>query len=255
MNNEAGSQKTRVFIYGSCVSRDTFEHLPQDGFSLVKYVARQSLISAFSPSNTRFDLNSLGSAFQRRMVEDDVVGSLPSALAAHQDDIDLLVWDLADERLGVYRTSDANYLTRSLETIRADLTEKTHPTWEHLPFGSNEHFALWSSASRQFARLRAHLGLSQRTVLLNVPWASQTLTGDSSPASFGLDAHTANALFQRYYEAAIDMDPTLRLLTIPTSDALSDNDHPWGPAPFHYAVPVYRSLTGSIVRAFKDRDN
>ena len=37
-----------MFIYGSCVSRDTFEFLRPLGYGLVDYVARQSLISAFS---------------------------------------------------------------------------------------------------------------------------------------------------------------------------------------------------------------
>jgi hypothetical protein len=43
------SRPMRVLVVGSCVSRDTFEFLRPDCFTLQGYVARQSLISAFGP--------------------------------------------------------------------------------------------------------------------------------------------------------------------------------------------------------------
>ena len=47
--------KTRVFIYGSCVSRDTFEYLDPDQFEIVQYVARQSALSAYTRPVTLVD--------------------------------------------------------------------------------------------------------------------------------------------------------------------------------------------------------
>ena len=236
---------TRVFIYGSCVSRDTFEYLPGEQFTLVKYVARQSLISAFSRADVTIDLSGLESNFQRRMVEDDVAGSLPRLLAETAGDTDILLWDLADERLGVYRTPDGTYLTRSVEAIRAGLAEHAAGAWVHVPFGTDEHFDLWCAALEQFAHLRKQTGLADRTLLLQVPWAARTTEGGPAPASFGMQAEEANALFERYFAAAGD-DPALKTVRIEDRDAVSDTDHRWGTAPFHYSPVVYRRLTDSI---------
>ena len=65
----------RVFILGSCVSRDAFS-LPSDGLELVGYFARTSLASAFHPQVAPRSLAQLATAipssFQRRMVQADL---------------------------------------------------------------------------------------------------------------------------------------------------------------------------------------
>ena len=56
----------RVFIYGSCVTRDAVEHWKDDERRVVGYVARQSLISALSPPGDaeQFRLSAIESPFQ-----------------------------------------------------------------------------------------------------------------------------------------------------------------------------------------------
>ena len=72
-----------VFIYGSCVSRDSYERLDSAMFPLVSYVARQSLISSFSRPATFVSMpefTGLTSKFQIKMLGGDLESSLPRSL-------------------------------------------------------------------------------------------------------------------------------------------------------------------------------
>ncbi|WP_418606330.1 DUF6270 domain-containing protein [Georgenia sp. SUBG003] len=78
------TQRVRALLYGSCVSRDAFQHLG-GGYELLQYVARQSLISAMSPAAVLPAQPSLVSPFQERMVRDDVASTAPSVLLDRAD--------------------------------------------------------------------------------------------------------------------------------------------------------------------------
>src|SRR5690606_3435896 len=99
------------------VSRDTFELLDTSRYSLLAYVARQSLISALGPATPLAVPLAELSPFQRRMVEGDIGSDLRSRLAAAARNTDLLLWDLTDERLGIYRMPDGGFVTRTPDVI------------------------------------------------------------------------------------------------------------------------------------------
>lgn len=89
----AGANRpVRTLVYGSCDSRDTFSELPRGEFELVDYVARQSLISAYSTPVTEQPVPRMSSRFQQRMVRGDFVSSLPSVLAQHARAISPVLW-------------------------------------------------------------------------------------------------------------------------------------------------------------------
>lgn len=240
----------RVFIYGSCVSRDTFEHLDPQDFELVDYVARQSLISAAAPATAtpipNFDTRS---PFQERMLRGDWASSLFQTLREQGEQIDLLVWDLCDERLGV-RQLDAlspqlgkPMATRSVDGIRTGLDEQLLEA-RLVPFGSRQHRLLFLHSLRQFSTLLRDLGLQDRTILLAPDWAHHDTRGGKTPSSFGLAAKRANRLFADYYAAAAKVTGVhvVRL----SSDIQAAPHHVWGPAPFHYTEQVYAKLCGAI---------
>ena len=78
----------KIAIFGSCVSRDTCEFLPEA--EVVAYVARHSVTSLESPHGTRgVDLNDLTSAFQKRMVMSDLRGNGVERIVKHARDLDL----------------------------------------------------------------------------------------------------------------------------------------------------------------------
>ncbi|KQT99843.1 DUF6270 domain-containing protein [Sanguibacter sp. Leaf3] len=232
------AERIRVAIYGSCVSRDTFEYLAPN-FELVSYTARQSLVSAFTaPVDPAIDLalSMLPSEFQRRMLLADARSSLVDSLDRLPEDLDLLVWDLVDERLGISRFEDGSVQTRSVEQIRAGIVPDNA---EHVRFGSATHRRLWSDALHQWGEALDARDLIGRTVLLAPPWAVDDSEGDPTPASFGLRPDEANEITERYVE---QVRTTLGVPVITTRDVVAAVDHRWGRAAFHYSDDVYQRL-------------
>lgn len=236
------AEQIQVAIYGSCVSRDTFEHLGP-AFELVSYTARQSLVSAFSaPVDPEFDLglSTLPSEFQRRMLRADARSSLVDSLNRLPESLDLLVWDLVDERLGISRFQDGSVQTRSVEQLRAGIVPLNT---EHVPYGSPAHHALWSDALDQWGEALDARKLVGRTVLLAPPWALEDSEGAPTPASFGLRPDDANEITERYVE---QVRSRLGIPVVSTHDVVSARTHRWGRAAFHYSDEVYQRLAADL---------
>ncbi len=238
---EPDASAPRVLVFGSCVARDTIEFAASDSVDLRGYVARQSLISAGDDASAHLpDSLGVSSKFQERMIRNDFAGNLFSRLESLAGEIDVLLWDLADERHGVHRFPDGTIVTRSIDTIRAEPVSALLEETEHIPFGSDEHFALWTQHVDAFdARLR-ELGLFDRTVVLEVPWALRTTEGKTTPWSMGVRAGDANKSYQRYYDYLRQTGH--RMVELPAELVLADPDHRWGLAPFHYTPEVYREV-------------
>lgn len=243
---EESPRKIRTFIYGSCVSRDTFEFLPADQFELVGYTARQSLISAFSPGPDEAISASDLTGFRRRVLIDDARSSIASDLPTMSSMIDLLLLDLTDERLGVYTDDAGGILTRSFEGISSGIDKHIAKEMRHIPFASREHYSRWCRAADAFGELLRETQLFDRTVLVRVPWAAEQDDGSPSPRSFGLSAVHANREYQRYFRC---LESRVGIAALPTDyPVLADSRHKWGPAPFHYEATTYQRQAASIVQ-------
>ncbi|KAA6434879.1 hypothetical protein FQ330_03665 [Agrococcus sediminis] len=231
----------RILVYGSCVARDTVEFAASDTVDLRGYIARQSLISAGNDASTHLPEHmTVSSKFQERMIRADFSGGLFSRLETLAADVDVLLWDLADERHGVYRFADGTVATRSIDTIRIPELEERFAEAEHIEFGTDEHFAIWSWHVHDFVqRLRA-LDLFVRTVVLEVPWAVLTTEGKPSPWSMGVRAAEANKRYRPYYDHLRSLG--FRMVELPEEVVLADPEHKWGLAPFHYTPAVYREV-------------
>lgn len=233
----------RVFVYGSCVARDTVEAAPAGAIDLVGYIARMSLISAGSDATAAFPSDtSLASDFQQRMLTADVAGALEPALRERGPDADVLLWDLTDERHGIYEFADGSVVTRSIDVISAPeaLSRLEQAAERHLSFGDEEHFRRWSEHAEQFAASLQKMGLFDRTVVLQVPWALVTVTGEPTPWSMGVRAADANAAYARYYDHLRSLG--FAVLELQPLAVLADPQHRWGLAPFHYTDEVYAEI-------------
>ncbi|TBT83379.1 hypothetical protein ET989_11875 [Propioniciclava sinopodophylli] len=240
-----GDDRVGVLIYGSCVARDLFEFFEPRAFRLVDYVARQSLVSAFSPGGPPpIDPALLHSRFQRRMLELDAASGLEQVLRDRRDDTDLLLWDLTDERLGLLQNPQGHLTTDSVE-IRAVSGPKSPEGWAHIPYGSREHRDLFMAALSRWRELLDGLGLLERTVLVAPPWAGMTLPADDVPLSFGVDAATGNGILAEYVRLASE---TVRVPVVGRglTDVTSPLLHRWGPAPFHYDEHSYIRLAREV---------
>jgi len=238
--------ETRALIFGSCVSRDTFEFLPE-GFRLLSYVARQSSISVDAPAaGLQSRLTGLPSAFQNRMVSGDVRGDFLDVAERLAPEVDLLLLDLVDERGGVIAT-DGGYVTRLAELWSAGGREATRGG-THVAFGTDEHFALWTAAVTQVVERLRELGLAERTVVLRTPWADRLAEGGPVPVpDWMTEPAVANAQYVRYFDTLAKLD--LAVVELPAELARSTADHRWGPSPFHYTAEAYEFLAAAIAAA------
>lgn len=227
------SAPIRTLVLGSCVSRDLFEELPKGEYTLVGYVARQSLISSFSPPVTRLRPPAMASAFQQRMAKGDYESSLPTVLKRTAGQVDLILWDLTDERLGVYLLPDDTVVTRSVDLIAAGAEPELDSEGMLIPFGNDAHFEMWRRALPQLRNVVSKHHPDSRLSLVALPWAERTESGEPTPTSFGLSAREANTLYERYYDTANAAGTEVLWRD---RDVRAADDHRWGVAPFHYAA-------------------
>lgn len=239
-------QPVHVTVYGSCVARDAVDLAGGDRFPVDDYIARQSLISMGHDAGAHFPQDAeISSAFQRRMMRADFAGDLEHRLVAVKDSTDVLLWDLADERHGVHVFDDGSVATRSVDVVNVPEALAVVDAARHIPFGTDEHFALWAPRAE---RLRDHLveiGLFERTVVLQVPWALVTADGRPTPWSMGTKARDANEAYRRYYEHLRDLG--FRMLELQPLGVLADPEHRWGLAPFHYTQDVYDTIIDRVL--------
>lgn len=239
----------RVAILGSCVSRDTFEILDPNRFSLETYIARHSIVSARSDAGANMPNTwEVASRFQRRNIESDVKGDLETRLAAVAQQTDLLLWDLIDERHGYVQFNDGTIVNRSIDVLSNQELRTALAAGRHYEFGTDEHFAEWSAAAAAFLAVLGRLNLMNRTLIIAEPWASEDRFGKRVPPSLSISPEDANKKYGRYY--AFLEKAGLPLASTPT--AYADESHRWGFAPFHYDSTVYESLRDEI-ELFSDR--
>jgi hypothetical protein len=173
--NAAGASQVRaparLFIYGSCVSRDAFTYVDPAQLRLQGYVARSSLASAFTgPFSIGERAARLESAFQRRMVEYDVEKRLPELLRANT--YDWLLVDFLDERFDLLEFGDS-VLTISAELARTGLLRERPPASRIIPRDSARHLELWHRGLRSLADLLSQIDRSESVILLRAPLASR----------------------------------------------------------------------------------
>lgn len=244
--------KKQILIYGSCVSRDTFEFLDRR-FELLQYIARQSFISVGneSPQVDR-QIPRLKSAFQERMVRGDIYGDAVRKIAEVGEDADLIVFDLIDERGGVIETS-TGYVSKLAEVWNAggkQVLEKN----KHIAFGTDEHFALWRPAADRIIDLLRSRNWLQKSVVLRTPWVDRDSEGQTVHyPDWMMDPKVANSRYQKYYDYLLANG--LKIVSLPDSIAETTPDHKWGPSPFHYSERGYRYLAQELERLLEDLDS
>lgn len=233
----------RIAIVGSCVSRDTVEARPPESYQLLRYIARNSSISVGSDASSHLpDALEMDSPFQQRQLELDAHGELWGELALLGPDVDVLLWDLCDERHGVVRFDDGSYLTRSIDILSNPTLVATLDPGEHITFGSDRHFHMWELATDRFVGFLRDQGLLDRTLVLATDWAERTTQGKTTPWSMGTKPRKANVAFARYYDHLRSLGLTL----VHVDQPLADPEHRWGLAAFHYTPAVYAQMNAAI---------
>jgi|GEM_PF-2268197 len=235
----------RVFVYGSCVSRDLMPYLARHGYELVDYCARQSLLSAMSGAvPVEVPAERFASKFQLRSMRSDFAGDLLDRVQASRDGFDLLLWDLTDERSGVLRFGDA-YATDNWELHATGAIDDLAPD-ARLPLDDDEHFAAWRSAADRFLGRLRELGVADRVVLLAPDFAERDTAGE--PFEARVAAGDLRRSFARYLDHLVE-GHGIPCVTATADEVATSLSHQWGPAPFHYDRPTCRMLARRLARA------
>ena len=161
----------KIAIFGSCVSRDTAEFIPEA--EVVAYVARHSVTSLESPhGNAGIDLSDLTSAFQKRMVTSDLKGSGLQRIVKNAEDLDVVLLDLVDERRGFWKFLNGTTMTNSLEIESCGAARTARRSGARLvEFGTDEHFDQWKSGFITLIEGLKDAELWEKTILLDIEWA------------------------------------------------------------------------------------
>lgn len=226
----------RTLIYGSCVSRDMFELATPAHLELVHYIPRQSLIAAASRPASPIQsskLENLASRFQRRVALGSLRADLLEQIDRFHADVDLILWDITDERLGVYELPGGGYITRTLELIQCGADQELQRTSRFIPFGTDEHFQLWRNGYKVWIQHLASKGIADRLILLEPRWSDFFDDGRPTPASFGVSSDEHNAMSRRYYQFARQEEFKTRSIGS-TVQCVAAANHKWGAASFHF---------------------
>ncbi|KAB1947899.1 DUF6270 domain-containing protein [Brevibacterium linens] len=175
----------KVAIFGSCVSRDSAEFMPEA--EVVVYVARHSVSSLESPHGAdEIDLSELSSTFQSRMVTSDLNGSGFERIATEANDLDVVLLDLVDERRGFWQFTDGTSMTNSIEIEFCGAARAASRGGARLvEFGTDEHFFTWKSGYIKLIDGLKGAGLWEKTILLDIEWAG-AVDGAQHPQSDSL---------------------------------------------------------------------
>jgi len=173
-----------IAIFGSCVSRDTAEFIPNS--EVVAYVARHSVTSLQSPHGDKgTDLSELSSAFQKRMVTSDLKGTGLERIAKNAKDLDVVLLDLVDERRGFWRFPDGTTMTNSLEIESCGAARVARRSGARIvEFGTDEHFDWWKSGFITLIKGLKDAQLWESTIFLDIEWAG-ALNGAQHPQNDG----------------------------------------------------------------------
>lgn len=232
-----------IFIYGSCVSRDAFK-LFDNKFTLLSYVARQSMISAFSPPVMASTSISLESKFQKRMVEGDLKSNLQPEITKHRNNITLLVVDLTDERLGVDKLTSTMYATHSVELVKSRWLSSLKTKPRLMEIGTISHWNAWKRSAEKFVDFLESVNLKDKTLVFYTPWAETSLEGDMVPS---YRRHTASRMSTELAKCAAYLEALgLEVAYMPFELAVTTSEHEWGIAPYHYSPAAYVWIKDSI---------
>lgn len=230
--------RPRIFILGSCVSRDAFE-LNGHGLELAGYIARTSLASAFltrpAPPDVRAKASRIASRFQRRMVDIDLRKRALSLIDGAQ--FDFLLIDLIDERFNLARFGGSN-TAPELFTLSRELASVSGWTGPVVTPGTNQHLSVWKRGVGRLLRTVP----AARIILNRAFWASRHENGELLPNQ-ELIAESNRTLESMY--RYLERNGVGAVVDYP--DGISaDPGHKWGIAPFHYSTRMYELMIAQL---------
>lgn len=232
---------TKTAIFGGCVSRDTLTFAGDKAYPLSRYIARHSLLSAGQDASANFPKFEVSSKFQQRMIEFDINGNLFEEVSSLTD-VDVFLWDLNVERAGCWQFVDGSVVTNSPDVRKVPELRKSLNEAQKINFGTDEHLSRWKAAADDFTEALAQTGIKDRVLVLAPDWALIDTAGEPTRKLGYLQPADAPAAFAPYLAHLEELGLKVARFT----GLVSDLDHRWGRAPFHYTSDAYERFQKCI---------
>ncbi|WP_252107373.1 MULTISPECIES: DUF6270 domain-containing protein [unclassified Halomonas] len=225
----------KVFVLGSCVSRDPFEIAEKNNFEIIAYHARSSFSSlGAKPHVDQKILSEIKSNWQRKMVRADMEKSVLEEIK--KNNFDILLIDLIDERFNISVRGD------SVHTVSNEYKKALYQpnSYSFLKASSKEKLKLWKKGLEVLSDLLKESMLEKKVVINKVYW---TLKGDGADKL--LDRYTEEAIYETnaqlevMYDEIANSIPDAKFINYNSGDLIVDKNHKWGLEPFHFSRNVF----------------
>jgi len=228
--------KYKIFIYGSCVSRDPFELDNEGKFEIVDYFARSSLASLVGkPYIDKKIIDGISKPWAKKVTKQDMEKSLFEHLL--KQEFDVLIVDLIDERHNLHIKENI------INTISVEYGKALyHPNqYSTIKAFSDEKFNIWIKGLEKLAYCLKKNNLDNKVVLNKIYWTNFIGEEKSINIQYSTEhVEKANNELERMYIKFIKFLPNTKVVKYPKEMLYSDPNHKWGLAPFHYNDFVMR---------------
>ncbi len=224
-----------VLIYGSCVSRDPFDHpiLRNSGIKIEAYLSKSGIVSQASPPLKKEITVPSGADFLSRMVKMDALKLAADQMKQHK--ADWLILDFIDDRLPLIRVDDT-YFTASRGFEQSQLARDV--SGERIDPISPDFFPKWASSFSKFAEYIKEAGFNGEKIILHRSWWARLFLENNKINLYSKDVlqncHRNNVFLKSAYAEVKKHFPKCRDIEIPSNLILSDAKHKWGADPYHY---------------------
>jgi hypothetical protein len=238
-----------IAIYGSCVTRDLFEH-PGLRPALSVYGARSSVISVVAPPVPIDEQHVvLSPQWQRRCVLADFQKTFFTSLADARPD--WLVIDLIDERFDLLRCA-GSLVTRSSAFQASGFAETAGLALTPVRRMSADGNRLFEQAAGEFAARVMRVVPAERVILHRARWCC-SYRADGGILPFPDDrlslCHAQNAMLDHGYDALADaFGGRAQVVDHDTARSLADADHQWGLEAYHYDDSTNAARTACLAQ-------
>lgn len=167
------------------------------------------------------------------MINGDIQSNLIPAIQKSASTTDLLVMDCHIERVGTFKLSDGTFVTSSSELARSGLM-KNQSGFTRVSLGSEQHAKLWAQAAERFVEQLDRVGLVEKTLVINAPWAEH----DEAGVAFASSGKMSNREKSESISALTETMAShgVKVATMPSEVAVAPLEHKWGRGAYHFGT-------------------
>ncbi|MEH0093508.1 DUF6270 domain-containing protein [Vibrio metschnikovii] len=230
----------KFVIFGSCCSVDVFysDEMKKLPLKLERTFSRSSLITVFSkPSESKIDINSIDSDFQKKMLSYDINKNiLDNLVSLMKEEGRYLLFDFLEERFDLLETKCGSLLTFSNE-MKKIINLENNDNFNVIDKFSEYKLMRFEDCWREFFNLACENGFSNRIILNKFFLTDKINNGSKFDENKTKIIQKTNGLLSFIYNV-VEKD-IINIISYPDDILVADSKHKWGLTPFHFVDKFY----------------